>query len=162
MRLKDDYVAARCCRPASGDSIVGYYSHDNIIKVHKSDCPNLGKAEKERLIPLIWADIIAPEEAVPEADYELLDDADFRILQHHFRLGCDYSIAVAVALRLDESVVFERHRRLRTMGLLERVEPRIIRYRKNIVPGKWIKHRNHTYYELTDKGKLYLRYYEAL
>jgi len=28
----------------------------------------------------------------------------------------------------------------------------MIRYRKGIVDGKWIKHRHHTYYALTQKG----------
>ena len=44
----------------------------------------------------------------------------------------------------------------------ERVEPLMIRYRKNIVKGKWIKHRNHTYYELTEKGRKYLAHHESI
>ena len=50
---------------------------------------------------------------------------------------------------------------MREMGLLERVEPLIIQYRKGIVDNKWIKHRNHTYYGLTSKGESYLRYHIA-
>lgn len=158
MRLKEDYIAANCCRPAPEDDIVGYYSHDNLIKVHKRGCPNLAKAEASRLMTLEWDDIVAGEEYRPESDYNSLDDTDFIILNHHRIYGYDYTLKVAAILRLDKQTVFDHHDKLRRMGLLERVEPRMIRYRKNIVKGKWIKHRNHTYYDLTARGADYLGY----
>lgn len=156
MRLKNEYILAKCCRPASGEPITGYYSHNNIIKVHARGCKNLSGVDAERLVTLEWADITADHESVPGDDYSALDNLDFRILYHHQTLGVDYSLKVAEILHIDKQVVFDRHARLRRMGLLERVEPRIIRYRKSTARGKWIKHRNHTYYDLTEKGRLYL------
>lgn len=66
---------------------------------------------------------------------------------------------VAATLNLDAGDVFARHANLREMALVARVEPTMIHYRKNIVGGKWIKHRNHTYYDLTPKGKAYLAFH---
>jgi predicted transcriptional regulator len=127
--------------------------------VHKLGCSNLIKAEPDRIISLAWPDITAKEEFCPEDDYKNLDKLDFSILGHHRDYGFDYSLKVAAMLHLDKKTVFDRHGKLRDMGLLERVEPRMIQYRKNIVKGKWIKHRNHTYYDLTEKGRKYLDYY---
>jgi hypothetical protein len=160
MRLKEEYVVANCCRPAPDDEIVGYYSHNNIIKVHQLDCPNLAKAEQSRLMTLKWDDIITGGEFQPENDYDKLDKTDFTILNHHRAYGFDYTLKVAAMLNLDKQIVFDRHNKLRGMGLLERVEPRMIQYRKNIVKGKWIKHRNHTYYDLTARGSDYLSYHD--
>ncbi len=159
MKLKDDYHIASCCRPEPGDTITGYYSHNRLIKVHRHDCPSLAKAPADRLVSLSWDDIIADAEFFPDADYFLLDDVDFAILRHHHEMGIDYSLAVAAGLHLDKTLVFDRHEMLRTRGILTRVVPTMVRYRKNIVPGKWIKQRNHTYYRLTDKGNDYLTYY---
>ncbi|SYZ73447.1 hypothetical protein TRIP_C21565 [Candidatus Zixiibacteriota bacterium] len=160
MKLKEKYILANCCQPAEDDLITGYYSHDNFIKVHRSDCPNLAKAETSRLVSLDWPDIIQNDEFIPGDDYSSLDEIDFDILAHHYRMGIDYSLAVAALLNLDDKTVFERHRKLRQMSLLERVEPVMVQYRKNIVKNKWIKHRNHTYYDLTDKGRDYLKYHD--
>jgi hypothetical protein len=159
MLLKDDYIAANCCRPGLDDTIIGYYSHNNIIKVHKLGCPNLAKADQARLMTLKWADIMADAEFQPDDDYKSLDETDFSILDHHHNFGFDYTLKIAAVLHLDKQTVFDRHSTLREMGLLKRVEPRMIQYRKNIVKNKWIKHRNHTYYDLTEKGKQYLGYY---
>ncbi len=159
MKLKDEYILAGCCRPAPGERIIGYCSHDGPIKVHRSGCAGLSKVEPDRIVTLEWNEIVASEEFRPGDDFNLLDEIDFRILDHHAKLGVDYSLAVAGALHLDVAMVFERHDRLRLIGLMVRVEPTMIRYRKNIVAGKWIKHRNHTYYELTSRGKAYLNHY---
>jgi len=160
MKLKEDYILAKCCRPQKGDAITGYYSHNNIIKVHKSDCAGLDKTDTERLLTLEWSDIIAEPEFTPDDDYGVLDDFDFEILKHHKAYGVDYSLKVAAVLHAEKQKVFDSHRKLRKMKLLERVKPLIIQYRKNIVDNKWIKHRNHTYYQLTEKGKKYLEYSE--
>jgi len=159
MNLKEDYIRANCCKPDEGDAIVGYYSHDNIIKVHRADCPNLTKADQSRLVMLEWKNILTDGPETPGEDFTDLDETDFRIMKLHREYGVDYSHKVARMLHLDKQAVFDRHNKLREMGLLERVEPRIIQYRKGIVDNRWIKHRNHTYYDLTDKGRLYLDHY---
>jgi hypothetical protein len=159
IRLKDKYVLARCCSPSPGSPIVGYFSYDDIIKVHRQGCRNLTKAERERLVSLDWKDIIEGNDFRPGDDYGELEDNDFRILEHHRDLGVDYSLKTASVIHLPKQDVFDRHRKLRDMGLLKRVEPVMIRYRKGVVDNKWIKHRNHTYYELTPRGRDYLTYF---
>ena len=72
----------------------------------------------------------------------------------------DYSIVVAEVLRVPLEEMHKRHRKLRELGGLKRVQGRVIQYRKNIVKGKWIKHRNHTYYELTSEGETWIRAFE--
>jgi len=158
IRLKESYTLARCCSPSRSDKIVGYFSHDNYLKVHRHDCENLKKAESARLVALSWDDILEGASFTPGPDYHKLDATDFAVLQHHLDYGIDYSLMVAKALAIPRQDAFERHKRLKDQGLLKRVEPRIVQYRKGIVDNKWIKHRNHTYYDLTEKGKAYLEY----
>ncbi|RKX23453.1 MAG: hypothetical protein DRP45_10475 [Candidatus Zixiibacteriota bacterium] len=159
IRLKDKYTLAKCCQPTLDDPITGYFSHDDFLKVHRTDCRNLQKTDPARLVELDWKDIIADESPAPDDDYKNLDEIDFAILRHHREYGVDYSLMVARILHMDKQEVFEHHRKLREMKLLQRVDPLIIRYRKGIVDNKWIKHRNHTYYELTDKGGVYLDFH---
>lgn len=160
VRLKDQYTRAKCCNPSPPDSIIGYFSFDRVnIKVHVEDCPNLNKAEQDRLVLLEWDEIIAAPEFQPDADYDDLTGLDWQIMQHHREYGVDYSLKVARILHADKQAVFDSHAKLRELELLERVKPLIIQYRKGIVDNKWIKHRNHTYYDLTDRGNQYLDYY---
>jgi (p)ppGpp synthase/HD superfamily hydrolase len=159
MNLKQEYTLANCCKPAPGDKIIGYYSFDNVLKVHKADCPNLFKADPARLVQLNWKDILAPVDFRPESDFTELTQLDFKILKHHSDWGADYSLKVASMHHLEKQTVFDIHLKLRQMGLLNRVRPVMMQYRKGIAKNKWIKHRNHTYYELTDKGRDYLDYY---
>ncbi len=47
---------AKCCRPVSGDAIVGYVSLGRGITIHREDCPNalaLGK-DSERFVSVAW------------------------------------------------------------------------------------------------------------
>ena len=160
-KLKDKYQLAGCCSPDKSHRIVGYFSYDDFIKVHRADCRNLEKAERERLVDLEWSDILASDEFTPGNEYHELEANDFAVLKHHRDFGVDYSLKVAAMLHLPKAEVFERHKKLRTLGLLIRVEPVMIRYRKGVVDNKWIKHRNHTYYELTETGRQWLEYFET-
>lgn len=157
MKFKEDYFPANCCCPQPGDSITGYHSLEHYIKVHRSDCPNLAKADPRRLVKLEWSDILAEKKSDDDLDLSGLDEIDWAVLAHHDKYGFDYSLVVAGMLGIETEIVFTRHKKLRDMGLLARVEPRMIQYRKGIVKGKWVKHRNHTYYDLTDKGRRYLK-----
>ena len=161
LKIKEDYSLSKCCDPAPDDEIVGYYSHTNIIKVHKKNCSHIAKVEQERLLKLSWKDIIVKEaEFIPGDDFHNLEDIDFNILQHHLDYGIDYSHVVARKLNITKEEAFRRHNNLRELMLLERVKASIVQYRKGIVDNKWIKHRNHTYYQLTQKGLAYLKYYQ--
>lgn len=156
--LQNKYTWARCCCPGPNDAITGYFSFDDKIKVHRADCANLAKTDQSRLMALEWHDVLKTEVSLVETDIDDLDDTDFAILQHHRDYDIDYSLKVARMLHIDKELVFERHRKLRTMDLLKRVEPLIVQYRKGVVDNKWIKHRNHTYYQLTTKGLAYLEH----
>jgi hypothetical protein len=157
--LKEKYTLAKCCRPVPDQEIVGYFSHDDVIKIHRHGCSSLSKAETERLIVLQWKDILSETPAGPDDDYIDLDKTDFAVLKHHRDYDIDYSLMVAKILALPRQEAFDRHQKLRNLGLLERVDPVMIRYRKNTVRNKWIKHRNHTYYRLTEKGSRYLDFW---
>ena len=159
IKVKEGYKIAQCCSPQPDDTIIGYYSYNNILIVHKASCENLKKAESNRLVILTWSEILEKEEEIPGKDYDDLDELDFRILQHHQSMGVDYSWMVAGALNIDPELVFERHKKQKELKLLKRVEPVMIQYCKNIVDNKWIKHRNHTYYQITPKGEKYLNHF---
>src|SRR3712207_5150850 len=47
---------ARCCRPVSGDPIVGYVSLGRGITIHRDDCPNVAALRKDpaRFVPVAW------------------------------------------------------------------------------------------------------------
>jgi hypothetical protein len=157
--LKEKYVLALCCAPVPPDPITGYFSHDDFIKVHREGCANLTKADVDRLVRLDWLEISVPVQSLPEDDFLELDQLDFDILCHHRDFDIDYSLMVAKTLRISKREAFDRHRKLRNLGLLERVDALMVRYRKTTAEHKWIKHRNHTYYRLTDKGGRYLKFH---
>ena len=159
VRLKEGYRVAKCCSPRPDDSIRGYFSHDKVIVVHKASCLNLGKTDRARLLSLCWEEILERSDDEPGEDFHQLDELDFEILRHHEKMGIDYSLMVASILKVESQQVFERHGKLKALKLLKRVEKVMVRYRKNIVESKWIKHRNHTYYEITPKGEKYLRFF---
>jgi len=161
LRLSEKYVLAGCCNPRRDDPIVGYFSYDDRIKVHRADCPKLATTDRSRLVSLDWGDILETVASAPSAPEVSLSEIEIAVLRHHRTLGVDYSLKVARDLNLEREAVFECHRRLRADGLLERVEPTMIQYRKGVVPNKWIKHRNHTYYRLTELGAALLKAAEA-
>lgn len=45
---------ASCCLPIPGDKIVGFVSTGQGVKVHRADCPNVKKANPNRLIEVKW------------------------------------------------------------------------------------------------------------
>ena len=164
MQVELTYTIAKCCKPQAGDPITGYFKADGTITVHNTTCNAVQGLRTERLLRVTWDEIRATQasvDAVPLApEFAELDETDYFILKHHQEFGMDYSIVVAEALRVPLQEMQQRHRKLRELGGLKRVQGRIIQYRKNIVKGKWIKHRNHTYYELTPEGKTWIAAFE--
>ena len=45
---------AHCCNPVPGDDIVGFVSRGRGVIIHRSDCPNLKREDRERLHPAQW------------------------------------------------------------------------------------------------------------
>lgn len=45
---------ARCCSPVYGDPIIGYVTRGRGVTVHRTDCPNIGGCEPERLSEAAW------------------------------------------------------------------------------------------------------------
>lgn len=159
LRLKEGYKIAGCCSPRPYDSIHGYFSHNNVIVIHKTSCNNLKKTESKRLLALSWEEILDKADDKPGEDFNQLDELDFEILKYHQIMGVDYTLVVAKTLKIETQEAFDRHRKLGDLKLLKRVEKVMIQYRKNIVENKWIKHRNHTYYQITPKGEKYLSFF---
>ncbi|MCY3740512.1 MAG: DUF2250 domain-containing protein [Candidatus Poribacteria bacterium] len=164
MTLELTYKIAKCCLPQENDPITGYFKEDGTIAVHHTTCNGVQGLRPERLLAVAWDEIQATERSADSVtiapEFDELDETDYFILKHHQEFGMDYSIVVAEALRIPLAEMHQRHRKLRGLGGLKRVEGRIIHYRKNIVKGKWIKHRNHTYYELTPEGKTWIQAFE--
>lgn len=158
------YKLAQCCSPEAGEEIIGYFKEDGTVTVHRSDCASVQQLRRERLLEVTWSEIHAAEKPADieteDLTFDKLDEVDYLILKHHQEFGLDYSIVVSEMLGLPLEETQKRHRKLRELSGLKRVEKRMIQYRKNIVKGKWIKHRNHTYYELTPKGDRWIRSFE--
>lgn len=48
---------ARCCRPATGDEIIGYITRGRGVTIHRQDCPNILKVQdRERLVRVSWGE----------------------------------------------------------------------------------------------------------
>ncbi len=158
------YKLAQCCSPEAGADIIGYFKEDGTVAVHRSDCASVQYLRLERLLEVTWDEIHAAEASTDietkDPTFDQLDEVDYLILKHHQEFGLDYSIVVSEVLGLPLEEIRKRHQKLRKLGGLKRVERRMIQYRKNIVKGKWIKHRNHTYYELTPIGDRWVRAFE--
>lgn len=51
---KPQLKLGNCCQPVYGDKIQGYISKGSGIIVHRHNCPNVTKSEKERFIDISW------------------------------------------------------------------------------------------------------------
>lgn len=162
--IKPDYTLAKCCNPSADDRIIGFLKTESgVISVHIDGCENLRSIQPERLVSLEWRDIYALPDLPDQKDIQImesLDNIDISILRHHEKMGFDYAAVVAKAIGAARAKIFERHRKLRDLNLLSRVEPTMIQYRKGFTKNKWIKHRNHTYYEITARGREILETYK--
>ncbi|WP_039763505.1 DUF2250 domain-containing protein [Caldicellulosiruptor sp. F32] len=80
---------------------------------------------------------------------------DLTILAYLKKLGPEYAKLLAIRLGLSLEESRKRLQSLEERGLIKRVERRIVKYYHR--RRKSVKHRNHTYYELTREGELFLR-----
>lgn len=83
------------------------------------------------------------------------DEIDLAILYYLRRWGAEYVNQLASQLNLGHPEVRSRLQVLIKKGLIERVQGTILKgYHRQ---RDWVKHMNHTYYELSREGQLYLR-----
>jgi len=157
------YHLSKCCNPQAGDAIVGYFREDGIFSVHRVGCPNLRSLSQKRLVKVTWEEVQGQqaEGAIDDLFYEL-EEEDFSILGHLQAYGLDYAYPISQETGIGLQETFRRLRRLSRWGLIGRVAGRMVQYRKGIVKGKWIKHRNHTYYDLTPRGERILTHREKI
>ncbi|WP_271629553.1 DUF2250 domain-containing protein [Caldicellulosiruptor sp. DIB 104C] len=80
---------------------------------------------------------------------------DLTILAYLKKLGPEYAKLLAIRLGLSLEESRRRLQSLEERGFIKRVERRIVKYYHR--RRKSVKHRNHTYYELTREGELFLR-----
>jgi predicted transcriptional regulator len=93
---------------------------------------------------------------------EELRDLEIKILKYHKIAGADYSKLISHRFGLSLSDAMKIHKKLLELGFLEKVSGSIINYHTKLKNGKYkyVKHRNHTYYTLSRKGKHFIREYE--
>ncbi|RIV19229.1 DUF2250 domain-containing protein [Alicyclobacillaceae bacterium I2511] len=83
------------------------------------------------------------------------DGVDVKILAYFKALGPDYAKLVAFRFGLSLENSRARLERLELAGFIEKVEGRIVKYYHRRV--KAVKHRNHTYFQITKDGEQFLR-----
>lgn len=83
------------------------------------------------------------------------DEADLKILSYFKSLGPDYAKLVAFRFGLPLENARARLERLESAGFIEKVEGSIVKYYHRRV--KAVKHRNHTYFQITKDGEQFLR-----
>lgn len=45
---------AKCCHPIPGDNIVGYVASGRAVKVHRQDCHNISRINRNSFVPVMW------------------------------------------------------------------------------------------------------------
>ncbi|SDB96580.1 Uncharacterized protein SAMN05660835_00077 [Desulfurella multipotens] len=85
-----------------------------------------------------------------------LNNLEIEVLKYHKQKGCDYSKSLAKALNIKLCEAFKVHKKLLELGYLEKVKSRFTKYKIDN-KTKLIKHRNHTYYQLSHNGKQFLK-----
>lgn len=91
---------------------------------------------------------------------ERLEPIDEKILYYIHKSGPVFFMKLAKRLNEDAEMIRDRIKGLQERDFLERVTGTMVNYRVN-KRGKVTKHRNHTYYNLTRKARLYIREHEV-
>jgi len=89
-----------------------------------------------------------------------LSDIELKILSYIHHSGPAFAKKLAARLDTDIQTVHEHIMTLQRMGYLERVTRTMVEYRINR-RNNVTKHRNHTYYDLTRKGRLCMRHFQG-
>ena len=85
-----------------------------------------------------------------------LDEVDLKILYYIYNAGPAYIKKLSQRIHKDFETVRNHVKKLEKLGYLERVSGRLVEYRIDR-RNKVTKHRNHTYYDVTRKGRHFMR-----
>ena len=89
-----------------------------------------------------------------------LNDLEIKTMYYVFHSGPVFTKKLATRLNEDIQTVQKNIETLQYKGYLERVTRTLVDYRINR-RNKVTKHRNHTYYDLTRKGRLFMRHFSG-
>ncbi len=59
------YKLSSCCKPKRGDSIVGYVTRGNAVRIHKQGCKFLAHADRNRMLEASWGYQIHKQRLIP-------------------------------------------------------------------------------------------------
>ncbi|MGC8599016.1 MAG: DUF2250 domain-containing protein, partial [Thermoplasmata archaeon] len=91
---------------------------------------------------------------------DITDDLVYRILDHFRRFKTDYAKSVGRDIELNKRVVCEILKKLYNEGYLEKRQSGMLKRKEAKLKRRVTTHPHHTYYQLTEKGKVYLEYLE--
>ena len=89
-----------------------------------------------------------------------ISEIELKILYYVHRSGPAFIKKLAARLNENLQTIRNSIEYLQNMGYLERVSGTLVEYRIN-KRNKVTKHRNHTYYDLTRKGRLFMRHFSG-
>ena len=87
---------------------------------------------------------------------KILDELDIKILYYIHNAGPAYIKKLGQRMREDFDVIRKHTQKLERLGYIERITGRIVDYHINR-KNKATKHRNHTYYDVSRKGRHFFR-----
>jgi predicted transcriptional regulator len=93
-------------------------------------------------------------------EHNELSDIELKIIYYIYHSGPAFTKKLATRVHNNIQVINECIKNLQHTGYLERVSGTLIDYRIN-KRNKVTKHRNHTYYDLTRKGRLFMRQFKG-
>jgi predicted transcriptional regulator len=85
-----------------------------------------------------------------------LNDLELKVLYYIFHSGPVFIKKLSARLNEGNEILRNSIKTLQRLGYLERVTKTLVDYRLD-KRNKVTKHRNHTYYDLTRKGRLFMR-----
>jgi predicted transcriptional regulator len=83
-------------------------------------------------------------------------EVELKVMYYIFNSGPAFIKKLAVRFNEDNQMLRNSVKNLQRLGYLERVTKTLVDYRLD-KRNKVTKHRNHTYYDLTRKGRLFMR-----
>jgi len=89
-----------------------------------------------------------------------LTEVELKIIYYIFHSGPAFNKKLTTRLNKDMQTVRNSVKNLKRLGYLERVTKTLVDYRLG-KRHKVTKHRNHTYYDLTRKGRLFIRQFNG-